>query len=199
MSLKIPGWLRVVDVVFGLSSILFGCLVAIFPGFGVASLVYLLSFGIFLASIRAISLIWFPELPIGLRIVEVIAGIVGVFTSLLVPLFPWFGLATLILLLAVGLGAYGFSRIYYGYSHKSLASWRRWLSIVVGALVVLLILAVLAVPGLALLTLAVILAFAMIVSGVEMVISGASGFSSSGLEEKPRGSEPQKPSSTSTG
>jgi uncharacterized membrane protein HdeD (DUF308 family) len=70
---------------------------------------------------------------------------------------------------------YGFSRIFLAYSLKATAGWLRGMIVAVSVLDVILSVVVLALPGLALLTLAVILALVLFVSEAEILVSRAVG------------------------
>lgn len=173
--MKQPGWLRGLEVVTGLLILMFGVLVLIFPSFGVATLVILLSFGLMFAGIRSISLGGYSGLSKALRVVSVIAGIISLILALIVVLFVGYGVLTLLIFVSYGLIVYGFSRIFLGYTLKKTAGWFRGLMVAVGVLDIILSVVVLALPGLALLTLTVILALVMLVSGAESLVSGAVG------------------------
>ena len=147
----------------------------IFPGLGVATLVILLSIGLIFAGIRSISLVGYSGLSKGLRAVSAIAGIISVILALMVVVFVGYGVLTLLILVSYGLIVYGFGRIFLAYKFKETAGWFRGLIAVVGILDIILSVVVLALPGLALLTLAVILALVMLVSGAESLVSGALG------------------------
>jgi uncharacterized membrane protein HdeD (DUF308 family) len=174
---KQPGWFRSLELIFGLIATAFGVLVLIFPGLGITTLIVVLSVGLLFASFRAISFLGLRPLPASLRIAAAIAGIIGIILALLVALFPGYGDATLIVILSFGLLVYGVSRILQGYSHRATASWHRGTVVAVGVIDVVLSIVVLVLPSLALLTLAVILSVILIVSGLEMVLSGATGVS----------------------
>jgi len=173
-TIKQPGWLRGLEIVTGVLVLMFGVLVLIFPSFGVATLIILLSFGLIFAGIRAISLAGYSRLSKGLRVVSVIAGIISLILALMVLLFVGYGVLTLIIFVSYGLIVYGFSRIFLGYALKK-AGWFRGLMTAVGVLDIILSVIVLALPGLALLTLAIILALVMLMSGAESIVSGIVG------------------------
>ncbi len=173
--LKQPGWLRGLEVVTGLLSVVFGVLVFVFPDWGVSTLVILLSLGLIFAGFRSISVVGFGSLPTGLRVVSVIAGILSLIFALMVLIFPGFAVLTLLTLVSVGLITYGFGRIYVAYTLKNAAGWLRGMMVAVGVVDIILSVLVFVLPGLALLTLAVILAVVLIVNGVEMIASGAVG------------------------
>jgi len=173
--LKQPGWLRGFELVTGLLSMVLGFLVLVFPGWGVSTLVILLSFGLIFAAFRSIFLVGFDSLPTGLRVVSVIAGILMLIMAFLVSIFPGLAILTLLTLVSVGLLAFGISRICEAYVLKIMASWIRGMIAALGVIDIILSILVLVLPGLALLTLTAILAFALIISGTEMIVSGAKG------------------------
>jgi len=173
--LKQPGWLRGFEVVTGLLSVVLGILVFVFPGWGVSTLVVLLSLGLIFVGVRSISLVGNGSLLKGLRAVSVITGIISLIFALLVLIFPSFAVLTLLILVSTGLVAYGIGRIFVAYALRNAASWLRGMIVAVGVVDIILSVFVLVLPGLALLTLAVILAVVLTVSGIEMIISGAVG------------------------
>jgi uncharacterized membrane protein HdeD (DUF308 family) len=176
-SSKHPGWFRGLEVVFGLGAMVLGILVLAFPGVGIASLIILLALGLLFASFRSISFLGLVRLPGGLKVLGVITGILSLVLAVLVVAFPGFGAAGLVVLLSFGLFVYGVNRIVYGYMHRGVADWHRGTVFGVGILAVVLSLIVLVLPGLSLLTLAVILAVVLIFSGAEMALSGVTGVS----------------------
>jgi uncharacterized membrane protein HdeD (DUF308 family) len=173
--LKQPGWLRGFEVVTGLLSMVLGFLVLVFPGWGVSTFVILLSCGLIFAGLRSMFLVGFDSLPTGLRVVSVIAGILMLIMAFLVSIFPGLAILTLLTLVSVGLIAFGISRIYEAYTLKTMASWIRGMIAAVGVIDIILSILVLVLPGLTLLTLTVFLAFVLIISGAEMIVSGANG------------------------
>jgi len=173
--LKQPGWLRGFEVVTGLLSVVLGVLVFVFPGWGVSTLVVLLSFGLIFVGVRSISLVGYGSFPKWLRAVSVITGILSLIFALLVLIFPGFAVLTLLILVSTGLVVYGVGRIFLAYALRNAVSWLRGMIVAVGVVDIILSILVLVLPGLALLTLAVILAAVLVVSGIEMIISGAIG------------------------
>jgi len=173
--LKQPGWLRALEIVTGLLAIVFGVLVLALPGWGVATLVILLSIGLIFAGINSISLIGYSSLPAAVRALSVISGLVSLILALLVVLFPGYGVLTLMIFVSFGLLVYGVSRISLASILKSTEGWLRGMIVAVGVIDIVLSIIVLVLPSLALLTIAIILALALIVSGFHMVVSGAIG------------------------
>ncbi|MGA1975142.1 MAG: DUF308 domain-containing protein [Conexivisphaerales archaeon] len=173
--LRQPGWLRALEVFTGVSSIALGILALAFPGLSVAALVVLLSIGLIFVGIRSISLVAFSGLSMALRGISAVAGVVSIVLAVVVLGFPGYGALTLVVFLSYGLVVYGFSRIYLAFAVKAAPGWLRALGAVVGVLDVIFPVVVLALPGLALLTLSVLLSLALLVTGAEILVSGVVG------------------------
>jgi uncharacterized membrane protein HdeD (DUF308 family) len=170
-----PGWLRGFEVVTGLLSMVLGVLVLVFPDWGVSTLVVMLSFGLMFAGFRSISLVGYSDLSGGLRAVSVITGIISLILALFVFIFPGFGALTLIILVSSGLLVYGVGRVFLAYKLTETIGWLRGMIAAIGVIDIILSIVVLVLPDRALLTLAVILALVLLVSGAEMIVSGVIG------------------------
>lgn len=173
--LKQPGWLRALEIVTGLSAIILGILVLIYPGWGVAALVFWLSVGLLFLGLRSIGLVGYGGLSNGIKALSVIAGILSLILAVLVIVFPGYGVATLLWFVSFGLMVYGFGRMFLAYILKAAAGWMRGSMVAVGVFDVILSVLVLLLPEVSLLTLVVLLAVVLIVSGVEAIVSGAVG------------------------
>ncbi len=173
--LKQPGWLRGLEIITGILTIVFGVLVLAYPAWAIETLILLLSIGLFFAGIRSIALIGYSSLSMGLRALSAISGIISLILAAVVMLNPGYGVATLLIFVSFGLMLYGFGRIFLASSLKGTPGWIRGMSAVVGVSDVILSVAVILLPSLALLTLAVILSVVLVVSGIEMIISGGVG------------------------
>jgi uncharacterized membrane protein HdeD (DUF308 family) len=97
-----PGWLRVVGIVMGIVAIILGFLVIAYPGYGVATLVLLLAFGLLLIGVA--------EIAIGsgsrfarrwLRALLIVIGVLDLVLAPIVLLAPGLAVATLIFLLSL--------------------------------------------------------------------------------------------------
>ncbi|HVP15997.1 MAG TPA: DUF308 domain-containing protein [candidate division Zixibacteria bacterium] len=173
--LKQPGWLRALEILTGLLAIVMGVLVLVYPDWAMSTLIALLSIGLFFVGIRSISLVGYGSLSRGLRALSVISGIIDLILAVVVLVVPGYGLLTLLILVSVGLLMYGFGRIFLASELKTPFGWQRGMMVAVGVLDIILSIVVLLLPGYALATLVVVLSVALLVSGVEMIISGATG------------------------
>jgi uncharacterized membrane protein HdeD (DUF308 family) len=115
------------------------------------------------------------KMPSWIRAAEVILGLVSLVAGIYVLAYPGVAIATLILLLAVGLIFLGWRDIVLGAMGKFLPSWLRAANVVLGILAFVLSVVVLAEPGFAVLTLILLLYVALFVRGVAGVTMGAAG------------------------
>ncbi len=173
--LKQSGWLRALEIVTGLLTIVFGVLVFAFPEWGVTALVFLVAAGLFFVGLRSIAVIGVRGLTKGIRVLNGITGILSLVFAVLVVVFPSFGLVTLLTFVSIGLAIHGFGRLFLAYALKDTVNWVRGLMVAVGVVDVILSFVVLFLPGIALLVFASVLGVLLIVSGAEMVASGVIG------------------------
>ena len=159
----------------GLLALVLGVLVLIYPDWAMSTLVALLSIGLLFIGIRSISLVGYESLSSGLKALSVVSGITDLILALVVLLVPGYGLLTLLIIVSVGLLMYGFGRIFLASELKTPFGWQRGMMVAVGVLDIILSIVVLLLPGYALATLVVVLSVALLVSGGEMIISGATG------------------------
>ena len=173
--LKQPGWLRGLEVGAGLLSLIVAMSVFVFPALGVATLIFLLAVGLIFAGARSVSVAGYDRLSKSVRALGVTSGVLSIVMAVSVIAFPGLALLSLIVLLSFGLVFYGVGRLSLAYSLKATSTGLRALVAAVGVLDVMLSVAVVLLPGVALLSLVVILGLALFVAGVEMCVSGAVG------------------------
>jgi uncharacterized membrane protein HdeD (DUF308 family) len=173
--LKQSGWLRALEIITGLLTIIFGILVFAFPEWGVSTLVILLSVGLFFIGVRSLALLGVKGLTNGVKVVNAITGIISLVLAALAVVFPDIGIVTLLTFVSLALVVHGVGRMFLAYSLKETTSTIRGLMVTVGVVDVILSIVVLFLPGLALLVFASVLGVLLIVSGAEMVASGVIG------------------------
>jgi len=168
-------WVRVLRVIVGLFAIAASVVALTWPGLAVFSLLFLLSFVLlFLGIARIIHSVKAKLWSKGLRALYAVAGVVALILGAVVLAFPLLGMATLVLLLAFALLAYGIVSLVIGGSAAAslVAKWKRALLLIVGALSVIFSLIVLVFPGIGLVTLVVWLSVSLLLNGIESMISG---------------------------
>src|SRR6267378_7391588 len=115
------------------------------------------------------------KMPSWIRAAEVILGIVSLIAGVYVLAYPGVAIATLILLLAVGLIFLGARDIVLGAMGKFLPSWLRAANIVLGVLAFILSVVVINEPGFAVRTLVLLLYVVLFVRGVAGISLGGAG------------------------
>jgi len=167
-----PYWFRVVEVVFGILTIVVSGIIIASPGYGAQNLVLLLSLALVFSTVRMIAI---GGVRRALRSFEGIglagAGLFALVLVIAVELVPGLSLQTLVFLLAISLSIQGLGRVLYSTGH-GLPRWLRGSSLAAGISMVLLAAVVEFVQGVALLTLVELLALTVLVGGGEAVLSG---------------------------
>lgn len=113
------------------------------------------------------------KLPGWGRVAEIILGIVSLIAGIYVIIYPGIAVLTLILLLGVGLIFLGARDIVLGATGSFLPKWLRAANIVLGLLAFVLSVIVVAEPGFAVLTLVLLLYFALFFRGIAGITMGA--------------------------
>lgn len=173
---KIPNWLRALYIITGLVAVVLGIAVLLMPNVAVETLTFLLYFALlFIGTGRILIGALFKLLPRGLRIISIIAGLVLLGLAIMVLAYPYFAAAVLVSLLAFGLLTYGIARVIFGGFAKILPNWVRGLLVVGGVFTIILSIVVLAYPAVGLLTLVFLLSIGLTWSGIDAIITGATG------------------------
>jgi uncharacterized membrane protein HdeD (DUF308 family) len=170
-SVTTPTWSRALLVIFGLVAIAASIFVLAVPGIALLTLVFLLSFSLLFVGLsrlaRGISL---SKLSRGHRVLDILAGLLGIAIGIIVFLFPLLGIGTLVFMLAFGTMIYGIVSVAIGASVTRLARGLRALVSLSGFLAMILSLIVLARPAVAILTLIFLLSVSFMISGVESIV-----------------------------
>ena len=158
-------------VIFGLVAIAASIFVLAVPGIALITLVFLLCFSLLFVGVsriaRGISL---SALSKGHRVLDVVAGLLGIAIGIIVFLFPLLGLGTLVFMLAFGTMIYGIVSVAIGASLSRLTKGVRALVLLAGILAVILSVIVLVSPAVAILTLIFLLSVSFMVNGIESIV-----------------------------
>ncbi len=167
-----PYWLRVAEVILGLSTVAISVVVLASPSYGAAKLVLLLSPALGFSAARMIAT---SSVKARLASFEglVLAGggLLALIIVIAVVVVPGESLQTLVLLIAVSLTIQGLGRILHA-AGRGYPRWIRGSALATGAVTVFLAGIALLVRGIALDTLLVLLSVVVLFNGVEMVVSG---------------------------
>jgi uncharacterized membrane protein HdeD (DUF308 family) len=170
-SVATPTWARVVLVIFGLVAIAASIFALAVPGIALLTLVFLLSFSLVFVGLsriaRGISL---KALSRGHRVLDVVAGLLGIAIGMIVFLFPLLGLSTLVVILAFGTMFYGIVSVAIGVSVSQFTRGVRALALLTGILAIILSVIVLVSPAVAILTLIFLLSVSFMMNGVESIV-----------------------------
>lgn len=166
-----PTWLRAVLVIFGLVAVAASILVLAVPGIALLTLVFLLSFSLLFVGLsrlaRGISL---KALSKGHRVLDVLAGLLGIALGLIAFIFPLLGLSTLVIMLAFGTMIYGIVSVAIGVSVSRFTRGVRALALLTGILAIILSIIVLVSPAVAILTLIFLLSVSFMMNGIESTV-----------------------------
>jgi len=170
-SVTTPTWTRALLVVFGLVAIAASIFVLAVPGIALITLVFLLFFSLLFVGLsriaRGISL---SALSRGHRVLDVVAGLLGIVIGIIVFLFPLLGIGTLVFMLAFGTMIYGIVSVAIGASLSRLTKGVRALVLLAGILAILLSVIVFVSPAVAILTLIFLLSVSFMVNGIESIV-----------------------------
>jgi len=167
-----PYWFRVVEVIFGLSSVVISVVVIVSPDYGAQNLVPLLSLALIFSAVRMIATGGVRERLKSLEGFGVVGtGVVALILVIAVVLVPGLSLQTLVLLLATSLTVQGLGRMLYS-AGRGPPRWLRGSALAMGVAMVILATVVEFVRGVALLTLVELLALTVLASGAEAVVTG---------------------------
>jgi len=167
-----PHWFKIVEIIFGLSSVVISLVVIVSPSYGAQNLVPLLSLALIFSALRMIATGGVREQLRSLEGIGVAgAGVAALLLVIAVVLVPGLSLQTLVLLLAVSLTIQGLGRMLAS-AGRGRPRWLRGSALATGIAMVILAAIVEFVRGLALLTLVELLVLTVLTSGGEAVLSG---------------------------
>ena len=174
---KIPTWLRVLQIVMGGIAIALSGFVLVHPIITTLFLVVFLGVSLIVVGtsviIRGISI---RNLSKSSRIIDIVIGslaLIGGFVALVQPLAA---LVSLIWLVTVFVFMYGAGLVAIGAAQSNLGKGARIASIIFGGIVLALAGLLLVFPGLSLVTMILLLSFALVFNGIDRIVYGAIGY-----------------------
>ena len=173
---KAPGWLRALDIVFGLIAIILSLVVLAYQELAILTLIFILSIALLIIGIgRVIIGISAKYLSDGLRALNVGTGILALVIAIVALLYPELATQMLIYLLSFALLINGIARLVISGFAKAFPSWLRGLLAVVGLLTIVLSVVVFISPALGELTLIFLLSINFLLNGIARILSGVTG------------------------
>lgn len=175
----LPTWLRFLNIVVGFIAIGVAFAVIWFDWVQTLTFLILIAFlGLILLVLGLSNLIGglvSKELPIWLRLLAIVFGIIMLVLTVPVIAFPAFGELLLIWLLVIGLLMNGFNSIAFGAMITELPGWYRGWLVIIGIIGIILSFAVIALPGLGYLILLIYVALGFMMFGFNALIKGITG------------------------
>lgn len=171
MEPKQPGWLRGLEIVLGLLSIILALVVVLNREYTTETVPSLLVFAVLLNSVRIASTGGARRLPALRRGLSLMLGVAAAAVVAIVILLPGLSFATFTLLLATGLAIQGLDRLSH-VTHLGHPRWLRASAFTVGLTTLALASVLVAAPRLTTITLVAILALAVSVNGIESIVVG---------------------------
>ena len=173
---KYPQWLRALDVVLGLCSLLLGLWILVDLSLVPLASLFIMSFALIaLGLARMAKAFAIGTMNILSRVLNILAGIIAIIMSVLVFVFSSLAIELLILLVAVGLLFVGVVRMAIGLLEEEMVGWGRILHFLVGLITISVALFALLFPAFGFLTLAVVLAIGFVSNGFARIVAGITG------------------------
>lgn len=176
---KIPTWLRVTNIVFGVITIVIAILAVAFPGLASATLILLISLGLFLlGAARILRAVFREELTQFLRFLNGLIGIIILVLAAAVLILQSLVMLFLIWILSAAFLILGFTRVIVAITDNELLSWVRILLVVVGLVTIGFSFLIFLQPALGELTFIIFLAWALFLNGLMRIVKATIGVKS---------------------
>ncbi|MFX1576422.1 MAG: hypothetical protein ACFFCF_04540 [Promethearchaeota archaeon] len=178
-EVRLPSWLRWLNFIIGIIAFLIGVSVILYPDVYVAYGIVILGI-LFLIKIiiRTYGGVTYTQFPAWQQYISIIIGFALIILGLPVILLPGFGDAWLNLLILIALVLIGVDQILNGLLVKTNTQIRRILHIVFGLILVILGFVNYLFFGLGILLTLYIIAFALVIIGLDALIQGLTGYQS---------------------
>jgi uncharacterized membrane protein HdeD (DUF308 family) len=170
-----PSWLRFLQIGLGIIAIGLSLSVIVYPSVGVHTVSFLLAAALLVVGFERVATGFLPNHSKSSRLGNYALGAVVIGLSLTVLAFPLFATGFLAIMLAFGLLFSGIARIVQGISSKNGSKGSRALMVGVGVLAVAISGMVFSAPLLGIAILNLVLAIALLIIGIQCIVSAVSG------------------------
>lgn len=178
-EVRLPSWLRWLNFFVGILAFIVGVSVIFYPNVFVAwGIVILGIIYLFKVIIRMYGGVTYTQFPLWQQAMSIIIGLALIFLGLPVILVPGFGDAWLSVLILAALLLIGVDQIMNGLLVKSNTQTRRILHIIFGIILVILGIVNFLYFGLGIWLTLYIIAFALVIVGLDSLIQGLTGYRS---------------------
>jgi len=173
---KAPGWLRALDIVFGLIAVILSVVVLVYQELAILTMIFVLSIVLLVVGIaRIFGGIFATYLSDGMRAVNVGIGILALVLGVIALIYTDLTTQVLIYILSLALLLNGIARLAIGGFARAFPGWLRGLLVVVGLLTIALSVFVFVSPGLGFLALVLMLSFTFLFNGIARIVQGITG------------------------
>jgi uncharacterized membrane protein HdeD (DUF308 family) len=175
-EIRAPGWLRALDIVFGLIAITLSVVVLVYQDLAILTMIFVLSIVLLVVGIaRIFGGIFAKYLSDGMRAVNVGIGILALILGAIALLYTDLTTQVLIYILSFALLLNGIARLVIGGFARVFPRWLRGFFVVVGLLTIVLSVFVFVSPGLGFLALVLMLSFTFLFNGIARIVQGITG------------------------
>jgi uncharacterized membrane protein HdeD (DUF308 family) len=172
---KSPGWMRVAQIGLGIIAIILSLYIIAFPAITLVTIVYIIGIILLVVGIFEIITGIFGLGANRSRWGSVGLGILAMIIAGIALAFPTGTTYFVIILLAIALLFIGISHVIRGVGDKRSRGWARAFSIGAGALAIVLSVLIMVAPHFGAGLVGLILGIALLIIGIEIIVSGISG------------------------
>jgi uncharacterized membrane protein HdeD (DUF308 family) len=174
--MKSPKGIRISQIVLGGIAIALSLAIISSPGFGIATITFLLSITLLVVGIERLVTGFTPsEQSKSSRFGNIGLGALAALLGIAVVAFPLFTTGVLVSLLALGLLFIGIARIIHGISAKNISKWSKGFLVGVGILSLAVSFTVIAYPAFGVSLLTLVLGISLLIIGIQSVAYAISG------------------------
>ena len=175
-EIKVPNWLRSLDIIFGLISVILSAVILDYQELAILTLIFILSLILLVIGIaRIFGGIFANYLSSGMRILNVGIGIVAIILAVISLVFTDFTIQLLIYIISFALLLNGVARLLIGGFAKALPKWLRGFFVAVGLLTIGLSIVVFVYSDLGFLALVLMLSVTFMFNGIARIAQGIIG------------------------
>lgn len=171
-----PLWLRLTEIIAGIIVLVLAVYLIFNPNVAIDLLRLILGIGLIIMGLALLVRGAASEmLTAGGKAISIILGIIVLALGIAALVYTGFGSALLVTVFAIGLLLMAIGRISFaGYeAGVGLPPWLRWMSFAIGIIALIIAIAVIVWPGLGFALLVVLVAVALLLLGIELIVSGA--------------------------
>jgi len=178
-EVRLPSWLRWLNFIIGITAFIVSVSMILYPAVYIAWRIVILGIiYLFKVVIRMYGGVTYTQFPLWQQAVSIIIGLALIFLGLPVILIPGFGDAWLNILILTALLLIGVDQIMNGLLVKTNTSMRKLLHIIFGIILVILGIVNFLFFGLGVWLTLYIIAFALVIVGLDSLIQGLTGYRS---------------------